>query len=273
MAFLNFLPDITIGSLSLSALISSVIILIICIVASIIINKVLRKVMKKSRVDKVLEGFIRSAVKVILWILTAVIVAESLGIPSRSLVAAFSVVGLALSLSVQNTLSNLFSGLTILITKPFAAGDFIETPDISGIVKSINLFYTILRTPDNKPVYVPNSDVTKSRISNYSREPHRRLDMTFRASYDDSTEAVKAALTKVIFDDVRIVHDPAPQVLLMSFESSSVKYGVRVWVKNEDYWAVNFSLNEAVRTEFEQAGIKMAYDHLDVRITNSGDRI
>ena len=268
MAFLDFLSDVKIGSLSLATVISAVIILLICIVVSIIVNRILRRIMQKSKMDSVLEGFIRSAVRVALWLLTAVIVAESLGIPSTSLVAAFSVVGLALSLSVQSTLSNLFSGLTVLVTKPFVAGDYIETPDIAGTVKSVTLFYTVLRTPDNKPVYVPNSDITKSKISNCSREPQRRLDLTFRASYGDSTENVKAAITKVIFEDSRVFSDPAPQIIIMSFDSSSVRYGVRVWVKNEDYWGVNFDLNEAVRNSFERDGITMAYDHLDVHISN-----
>lgn len=268
MAFFGFLSDVKIGRLSLSTLLSALIILLICIIVSIVISKILRKIISRGKIDSVLAGFIRSAVKVALWILTAVIVAESLGIPSTSLVAAFSVVGLALSLSVQNTLSNLFSGLTVLVTKPFVAGDYIETPDISGTVKSVTLFYTVLRTPDNKPVYVPNSDITKSRISNCSREAQRRLDMTFRASYNDSTEQVKAALTKVIFEDARIFSDPAPQVIIISFDSSSVKYGVRVWVSNADYWGVNFDMNEAVRSSFVRNGITMAYDHLDVRISN-----
>lgn len=268
MSFLKFLSDVKIGSLSLATLLSAVIILLICIFVSVIVNKILRKVTGKGKLDAVLEGFIRSAVRVLLWILTAVIVAESLGIPSTSLVAAFSVVGLALSLSVQSTLSNLFAGLTVLVTKPFVAGDYIETPDISGTVKSVTLFYTVLRTPDNKPVYVPNSDITKSRISNCSREAQRRLDMTFRAAFSNSTEQVKAALMKVIFGDERIFSDPAPQVIILSFENSSVKYGARVWVRNEDYWGVCFDLNEAVRSAFERDGITMAYEHLDVRISS-----
>lgn len=268
MSFFSFLSDVKIGSLSLSTILSAVIILLICIVVSIIINKVLRRIISKGKTDAVLAGFIKSAVRVVLWILTAVIVAESLGIPSTSLVAAFSVVGLALSLSVQNTLSNIFSGLTVLVTKPFAAGDYIETPDISGTVMSVNLFYTVLKTPDNKPVYVPNGDITKSRISNYSREAQRRLDMTFRASYNDSTEDVRAAITKVIFEDSRIFSDPAPQIIILSFEKSSVNYGVRVWIKKEDYWGVCFDLNEAVRSSFERNGITMAYEHLDVHISN-----
>ena len=268
MAFLGFLSDVKIGSLSLATLLSAVIIFLICIVVSIIVNRIIRKVMQRRKLDSVLGGFIRSAVRVALWIITAVIVAESLGIPSTSLVAAFSVVGLALSLSVQNTLSNLFSGLTVLITKPFVAGDYIETPEIAGTVKSVTLFYTVLRTPDNKPVYVPNSDITRSRISNCSREPHRRLDLTFRASYGDSTEAVKAAISKVILEESRVCAEPDPQIVILSFDSSSVKYAVRVWVKNEDYWGVNFDLNEAVRSSFERDGITMAYDHLDVHISN-----
>ncbi|MCL1828266.1 MAG: mechanosensitive ion channel family protein [Oscillospiraceae bacterium] len=268
MGFFDFLSGVSIGSLSLSRLLSAVVILVICIVAGKIINALVRRFLAKSKLERALEGFIVSAVKVVLWMLTAIITAESLGIPGTSLIAAFSVAGLAVSLSVQNILSNLFSGLTILVTKPFAAGDFIETENASGTVQSVALFHTVLKTPDNKVVYVPNGDMTKSHISNCSREDWRRVDLFFRASFDSDAAEVKKALLQAASEEERVLPEPAPQIVLTSLEDGFVKYCLRVRVKTSDYWDAYFGLNEKARELFERAGIKPAYEHMNVHIQN-----
>lgn len=266
MEFPDYLSRVKIGSLSLEALFSAVIILVLCLIAGKLLVVSANRILIKSKLENALKGFIKSAVRVVLWILTAIIVAESLGIPGRSLVAAFSVAGLAVSLSVQNTLANLFSGFTILVTKPFSAGDFIETEGSTGTVSSVNLFHTVLKTPDNKIIYIPNGDMTKSSISNCSRESLRRVDLFFRTPFECDAEKVKAALFRAVFDDKRILTDPPPQIVLMSFESSYVKYGLRLWVKSDDYWDVFFGVNESVRELFEHDGINPAYEHINVHI-------
>ncbi len=255
------------GSVALSNLISAAITFLICLVAIKLLSSVSEKLLSKSaKIDGTLRGFIQSAIRIILWILAAIIVANALGVNTSSLIALISVVGLALSLSVQNILSNLFSGLTLLITKPFAAGDFVEVAGKTGIVKTVGLFYTQMNSLDNVAISLPNSDVTGSTINNYSREPMRRVDMYFSAAYTEPTEKVKAAILDAVAQDARIVSDPAPFVRLFEYKGSTVSYVLRVWCKNADYWDVYFGLNEGVRESFQRNGVAMSYEHVNVHI-------
>ena len=203
---------------------------------------------------------------VLLWILAIIIVANALGINTTSLVALVSVAGLALSLSIQNVMSNLFSGITLLIAKPFTTGDFVEVAGKTGTIKAVGLFYTQMDTLDNVAISIPNSDVTASAVNNYSREPLRRVDRTFTTSYESSTEDVKAAILDAVAKDSRILADPAPFVRLLEYKGSTVEYVVRVWCKNADYWSVYFDLNENVRESFAAKGVKFSYEHVNVHI-------
>ena len=258
---------LNLGSTALTNVISAVVIFVICLIVIKILSSVTEKMLNKStKLDGTLRGFVQSAIKIVLWILAAIIVANALGINTSSLVALVSVVGLALSLSVQNILSNLFSGLTLLVTKPFAAGDFVEVAGKTGLVKTVGLFYTQLDTLDNVAVSIPNSDVTASAINNYSREELRRVDRTFCTSYENTTDEVKAAIAEAIAKDERILTDPAPFVRLLDYKGSTVEYVVRVWCKGSDYWDVYFNLNENVRESFAANGVKFSYDHLNVHV-------
>jgi len=258
---------LNLGSAALTNVISAVVIFVICLIVIKILSSVSEKMLSKStKLDGTLRGFVQSAIKIVLWILAAIIVANALGINTSSLVALVSVVGLALSLSVQNILSNLFSGLTLLVTKPFAAGDFVEVAGKTGIVKTVGLFYTQLDTLDNVAVSLPNSDVTASSVYNYTREPRRRVDMYFSAAYDEPTEKVKAAIMDAIQQDARILSDPAPFVRLFEYKGSAISYVVRVWCNNADYWDVYFDLNENVRESFQRNGVAMSYEHVNVHL-------
>ena len=261
------LGRIRIGSMALSTLISAVLTFITCFIVMQIILKTLERILgRANKIDGTLKGFIHSAVKIVLWILTGIIVAGALGIPTTSLVALISIAGLALSLSVQNILSNLFSGLTLLVSKPFKSGDFVEVGGRNGIIKSVGLFYTQLNTLDNVSINIPNSDVTGTTVINYSREPLRRVDRVFSAAYESSTENVKAAVFEAISRDEKILRDPAPFVRLSEYKESCIEYTVRVWCKCADYWDVFFNLNENVRDCFAEKGVEMTYNHMNVHI-------
>lgn len=264
--FFESLSDIKLGELSLGTLLGAVIVFIICYIVIRILNKTALRLIGKSRIDASLKSFLTSAIKAVLWVIAALIIADSLGIPVTSLVALLSVVGLALSLSIQGLLGNLFSGITLLVTRPFVVGDYIEIGDRGGTVRSIGLFYTVLTTPDNKMIHVPNGDITAAKIENYSSEELRRVDMTFGADYSCPTDAVLAALLEAAKCDERILSDPAPFVGISEFASSDVRYCLRVWCKNADYWDVRFALNESVRDSFEKHGVIMSYEHLEVHI-------
>ena len=263
------LSRVSVGSMALSTLISAALTLLVCLILMRILLRMVERLMNKStKLDGTLKGFIHSAVKILLWVLTVIIVAGALGIPTSSMVAVIGIAGLALSLSVQNILANLFSGLTLLITQPFKAGDYVEAAGTAGVVKTIGLFYTKLNTLDNVLVSIPNGDVTGSTIRNYSREPLRRVDRVFTASYDCATEDVKAAIMDAIARDSRILQDPAPFVRLSEYKDSAVEYTVRVWCNGADYWDVYFDLNENVRACFAEKGVKMTYSHVNVHMMN-----
>ena len=255
------------ASFGLSKILPAVITLALCLLAIWLLTKLTDKLLGRSKkIDGTLGGFIRSAVRGVMWILTVIIVADALGIPTTSLVALVSVVGLALSLSVQNIMSNLFSGITLLITKPFVAGDFVDIAGKTGTIKSLGLFYTMMDTVDNTVINIPNGDVTAASIVNYSKEALRRVDMKFCASYDDATEKVKAAILEAAAEDTRIIAEPAPFIALSQYKDSCIEYVVRLWCKNSDYWDVYFGMNERVRSAFDRNGISMTYEHMNVHI-------
>ena len=267
MTLSETLAGFTLGTLALERVFPAILTFIVCLIVMRVLIVLSSKVLNSSKkLDDALRGFIRSAIRIVLWLLTAIIVADTLGIPTTSLVALFSVVGLALSLSVQNIMANLFSGITLLMTRPFAVGDWVELSAQGGTVKSIGLFYTVIATGDNKTISIPNSSVTASTVVNYNSESLRRVDMIFSASYDDETEKVKAAIMEAVFNDSRILTEPEPFVGLKEYKASSIDYLLRIWVKNEDYWAVYYALNEAVRDSFSRTGVTMSYEHINVHM-------
>ena len=267
MPFLDSLKDVYIGTMPLSTLFGALITFLICLVViSIILKIVSRALNGAKKMGRTMKNCLLSAVKIALWVIAVIIIAGELGIPTASLVALLSVAGLALSLSVQGLLGNLFSGLTLLMTHPFAEGNFVEVAGKTGVVRSIGLLYTTINTLDNVVISIPNSDVVGSAINNYSADPLRRVDMLFCAAYSEPTEKVKSAIMEVIQADGRILDDPAPFVALNEYKESVVEYVVRVWVKNADYWDVHFSLNEKVRESFARNGVAMSYAHVNVHL-------
>ena len=268
MDFINeFLSSI--GLAGASRIVSAIVIFLICLIAIKVVTVVVGKMLDKSKkLEGTLKGFVKTALKIVLWALAIIIVAGSLGIDTASLVAVLSIAGLALSLSVQNVMSNLFSGITLLLTRPFVQGDLIEVGANLGTVKSVGLFYTVIDTLDNRVVTIPNGDVTAASIVNYSRNPLRRVDFTFNASYESSTESVKAAILEAIAEDSRISDFQPPFVVVGAYKESTVEYIVRVWCDNADYWDVYFGLNERVRESFARNGVKMSYAHVNVHVVN-----
>ena len=255
----------SLGSLSLGNLISALITLLICILAIRLVMRLARRIAGRSRLSESLSNFMLKALKIVLEFIAILIVADSIGINVTSLLAVFSLLGLALSLSVQNCLSNLMSGITILLTKPFEDGDFIEA-GVSGTVKDIGLIYTQIQTVDNKLIYVPNSELSASKVINYSKEPNRRVDLTFGADYACPIEDVKAALRTAVSRVDGVLPEPEPFVRVAEYAASNINYVVRVWCRNADYWNVYFDLLEAVARAFDEAGVSMSYEHVNVHV-------
>jgi len=224
------------------------------------------RILGKTKLEKGLKSFFSVAVKVGLWILLIIIVANALGINTTSLVAVVSIAGLALSLALQDILANLFNGMTVLATKPFVSGDYISVGGDEGTVQAVGLFYTTVLTVDNKCVHVPNKDIASGRIQNFSSEPLRRVDLAIGASYDCAIEDVRAALLKAAGKPETALSDPAPFAAVVSYGDSCINYTLRVWTRSENYWDTYFALNHAVSEAFAESGVKMSYNHINVHM-------
>lgn len=247
-------------------LLGAVISLIVCVIAIRLIMRILRRITERSRMSDSLARFFLRLAKIGMQFLTILIVAGSLGFDVTALLAVFSLLGLALSLSVQNSLTNLMSGVVILFTKPFVVGEYVESGGVSGTVREIGLFYTQLTTLDNKAIYVPNSELSASKIINYTREPNRRVDLVFGAGYDHPTETVLTALREMVVTIPGVLTDPAPAVHVENYAASNIQYIVRAWCRHEDYWDVYYAIQEAVPGAFEKAGVSMSYEHMNVHM-------
>ena len=231
-----------------------------------LIMKLLTKGRGYKKLDKSVASFLSSFLKMALNILLLVIVAGVIGIPSASIITLIGSAGVAIGLAMQGGLSNIAGGLIILIFKPFKVGDYIDTHTDSGTVKSISLFYTTLVTPDNHIVSIPNGNLANSSSANFSNEQERRLDISIDVSYNNKISDVKKSINSVLKKEKRINHEKDVFVRVTNYKDSSIEYTIRLWVLKEDYWNVKFDLLENIKEKFDQDGIIIPYNQLDIHI-------
>lgn len=262
----NIVDDISVTSLSLHTVFRLVLLVLIGLVVIRVLLKLLDRVLERSKALSSLRAYIHSVVKVGLWFVLILILADSLGVPVTSLIALLSVAGLAVSLALQNTLSNLAGGIMLLVTRPFQVGDYVEADGIGGTISAIDLSYTTFITVDNKEIFVPNNQLAAAKVTNFSALGKRRVDLNFSASYDAPTQTVKEAVQDVLDGIPQIMTDPAPKIYLSEYQSSSIQYVVRVWTTCADYWDVYYAIQEGVRESFQRHGVEMTYDHVNVHI-------
>lgn len=245
-------------------------VMVCLLVASVVAIRVIvglaDRAMAQAKLDRGVRTFLRSGLKVALWLIAICILLGYLGVPMTSLVALLSVLGLAVSLAIQGTLSNLAGGIMLLTAHPFSAGDFVEAGGISGTVREVGLVYTKLDTVDNKVVYIPNGEISAKTITNYSGNDKRRVDLKFTTSYDDVPEKVKECIARVVGEHPLTLPTPEPLIRVNGYGSSSIEYVLRVWCATDDYWTVYFDLMEQVKAAFDKAGVEMTYDHLNVHM-------
>ena len=240
--------------------------IIIGIWISKLLAKSLGKVLRKRNVDETLIKFSVSLVKVALITFVIISAASQVGIQTASFVAVIGAAGLAIGFALQGSLSNLAAGVMLIIFKPVKVGDFIEGGGSTGTVESVGIFVTILVTPDNKVVYIPNSTLTGGNITNYSAKNTRRVDMVFGISYSDDIDKAKSAIQSVLTNDSRILKDPAPQVVVSELGDSSVNFNVRPWVNKTDYWGVYFDTTEQIKKKFDEQNISIPFPQRDVHL-------
>lgn len=226
------------------------------------------KSFQKKNVDESLRPFLKSILSALLKVALFISVIQMVGIATTSFVAILGAAGLAVGLALSGTLQNFAGGVVILLLKPFKKGDWIDAQGYSGTVHEIQIFATILKTPDNKTVILPNGPLSTGSLVNYSTEPTRRVDMEFGIGYDDDIDKTKATLNKLIEADSRIHKDPAPAVLLGTLADSSVNFKVRVWCDAGDYWGIYFDFHEQVKKTFDAESIGIPYPQMDVHVHN-----
>lgn len=260
---LNWLSDT--GIAALNRILPFVLILLAGTIVIRIITNVVNKMLAKTKLEKAAHGMIRSLVKTVLYVLLALMAASSLGIDVTGVLALASVATLAVSLALQDLLSNLVGGFTLVYTHPFSAGDYVEIAGQSGTVKEIGMTYTKLLTPDNKLVQIPNSSVVSSEIVNYSCTGTRRVDVPISASYDAPIDKVVAAL-KEAADVEGVLSDPAMYAGITGYGAHEIDYVVRVWCPTDIYWDVNNAIVYNIKKVFDREGIEMSYPHLNVHL-------
>ena len=246
-------------------LLSALVVLVLGLLVIRIVMGLVKKALEKSKLEKAAHTLILSLSRVAMYVLLALSVASALGIDVTGVVALASVLTLAVSLSLQNALTNVMGGFTLLSTHPFHSGDYVEVAGQSGTVQEINMTYTKLITPDNKVVSIPNSAVVAAQIVNYSAEDTRRVEVCVSASYEAPTQKVIDALVVAGTVDNALLN-PAPAAYISGYGESAINYSLRVWVKTENYWDVYFLVNQRVKQIFDEQGIAMTYPHLNIHV-------
>jgi small conductance mechanosensitive channel len=233
-----------------------------------IIQKSLRKNFEKREMEPSLRGFLNSMIGILLKVMLLISVIGMMGVQMTAFVAILGAAGLAAGMALSGTLQNFAGGVIILLFKPFKSGDYIEAQGHSGTVNEIQIFNTILKTPDNKTVIIPNSNLSSSSMINYSTEQKRRVDFLFGIAYGDDVDKAKSVLINLIETDERILSDPKPFIAVSELGDSSVNLVVRVWAESKNYWGIFFDLNERVYKTFDKEGITIPFPQMDVHVNN-----
>lgn len=229
-----------------------------------LINRLVRQMLERRNVDATIQSFLKSFVSILLNVLLIITVVSALGVNTTSFAALLASFGVAAGMALSGNLQNLAGGLIILLFKPFKVGDVIEAQGVLGSVKEIQIIHTILQTPDNKEIFLPNGSLSSGSIINYSKMDTRRVDLTVSVEYGTDVENVLNALKNIANADSRVLKTPEPFIALSGLADSSVNFTFRVWVNGADYWPVFFEMNKQVYEEFNRQGIKFPFPQLQI---------
>lgn len=231
-----------------------------------VINRLVARMLDRRRIDVSVQSFLRSLVKILLMLLLVVSVIGALGINTTSFAALLASAGVAIGMALSGNLQNFAGGLVVLLFKPYRVGDWIEAQGVQGKVEEIQIFHTLLTMADNKVVYVPNGSMSTAVIINYTRKDTRRLEWTVGIDYGEQVEKARAAIADVLAGDSRVLADPAPFIAVSALADSSVNLVVRVWVKQEDYWAVFHETYRRIYDTFNERGIDFPFPQQTVHV-------
>ena len=228
------------------------------------LNRLVKRLMDKRNVDISIKTFVRSLVNILLTVLLIISVVGALGVETTSFAALLASAGVAVGMALSGNLQNFAGGLVILLFKPYKVGDWIDAQNVSGTVKEIQIFHTILTTADNKLIYVPNGALSSGVVTNYSNQTTRRVEWIVGVDYGEDYNKVEKVVREVLATDKRILDDPAPFIALHALDASSVNVVVRVWVNSADYWGVYFDINKEIYATFNEQGINFPFPQLTV---------
>jgi small conductance mechanosensitive channel len=254
------------GAVYGTKVVGAVVILVVGRLLTTFFANLVERVMKRSSADHTLTGFVRNLTRVSLLVFTVVAALGALGVETTSLIAVIGAAGLAVGFALQSSLSNIASGIMLVVFQPFKVGNYIKAGGTSGVVEQIRIFSTILRTFDNCRVVIPNSRITTDNIINYSAKKTRRIDLEFGIGYHDDLKLARNILEGIVKADERILKDPAPEIGVLELGESSVNLFVRPWVKASDYWPVKCDLLEKVKLTFDDEGISIPFPQRDVHL-------
>jgi small conductance mechanosensitive channel len=247
----------------------AILILVVGWILTKLIVKLLTRYLIRRNVDDILVRFIASVTNVVLLLIIVIAAIGSLGINTTSLVALVGAAAIAVGVALQDSLKNFAAGVMLIVFRPFGTGDEIEAAGITGIVEEITTFNTILRTPDNREIIVPNGAIYQDNIINYSARSTRRIDMVFGIGYDDDIRKAREIIEATLEADERVLKEPEPVIAISELADSSVNFAVRPWVKTEDYGVVNFDLTEKIKLAFDENGISIPYPQMDVHLNGN----
>ena len=267
----KFIYDVWNGFLSkLPTIIFAIVLLIVGMLLSKLTVKLMSKALDKSRLDLTVNKFLKSIVKIALYVLLITVVLTVLGVPTTSIITVIGTAGVAIGLALQNSLSNLAGGFLILFSKPFVVGSYIKSNGEEGTVDSINILYTRLITVDNKVIYIPNGMAANAVCINFNELPLRRVDQLVSISYNEDYEKAISSVRTALAKETKIITEGenAPFVAVSAQSASSIDITVRVWCKSGDYWDVYFSVVKNIREQFIKDNIDVPFNQLDVHIRN-----
>ena len=230
------------------------------------VQRMVEKLLRKRKVDEVLVDFIGTIANAVVTIAAVVAALDTLGIPATSLVAVVGAASLAIGLALKDSLANFAAGVMLVLFRPFTKGDFVEAGGQSGTVEEVYLVSTVLTTPDNKVIQVPNSAVWGGSITNFSARDTRRVDLVIGVGYDDDLKVASDVLKKILADHPKVLDDPAPAVFVSNLGDSSVDFAVRPWVASADYWGVYSDVLQQAKLALEEAGVSIPYPQQDVHM-------
>ena len=231
-----------------------------------LLRNLVERMMTKGKVDEALVKFVGNITYIALIVIVVIAALNQLGIQTTSFIAIIGAAGLAIGLALQGSLANFAAGVLMIIFRPFKVGDYVEGAGAAGTVEEISIFTTVLKSPDNKIIIVPNAKITGDNIVNYSAKDSRRLDLVIGVSYSDDLQKVKEVLYDILKNDDRILKDPAPTVGVLELADSSVNFAVRPWVRTGDYWTLFFDLKEKIKERFDAESISIPFPQQDVHL-------